>query len=167
MLRNTTHARPDNVNRCEWGERVRGQVGTSPRREEFSCLRESICCLRRLCVEAQRLSFPLTSSCRESSCCFNAWQGGQAQIQGEFNLFQDFTDSRFWVSYFVGKHTVILRKIIPKKEVKSLYCAVELTVNPVMWQECKTGTSLRILYELLATKQYCNSDLYQYLVAIL
>lgn len=62
---------------------------------------------------------------------------------------------------------MILRKIIPKKEVKSLYCAVELTVNPVMWQGCKTGTSLRILYELLATKQYCNSDLYQYLVAIL
>lgn len=25
MLRNSTDARPDNANRCEWGERVKGQ----------------------------------------------------------------------------------------------------------------------------------------------
>lgn len=64
------------------GSKVRGQVGTSPWREVFSCLRESICCLSRLCVEAQRLSFPLTSSCRESSCCFNAWQRTSTDSRG-------------------------------------------------------------------------------------
>lgn len=54
-------------------------MGTSSLRDAFSCRRESFCCRRRVCIDAQRLSFPLSSSCRALSCCFNAWRGQEGQ----------------------------------------------------------------------------------------
>lgn len=59
----------------------KAEAGTSSLREAFSCLRESACCRSLLCVQAQRLSFPLSSSCRELSCCFSSWEGTSRQIQ--------------------------------------------------------------------------------------
>lgn len=58
-------------------------MGTSSLRDVFSCRRESICCRSRLCVEAQRLSFPLSSSCRALSCCLKAWRGEDEDKGGQ------------------------------------------------------------------------------------
>lgn len=57
----------------------RVRVGTSSLRDALSCRRESFCCRSRVCIEAQRLSFPLSSSCRALSCCFNAWRRQEGQ----------------------------------------------------------------------------------------
>lgn len=59
------------------GDCFKGEAGTSSLREAFSCLRESVCCRSLLCVQAQRLSFPFSSSCSELSCCFSSWEGQQ------------------------------------------------------------------------------------------